>query len=536
MEKQIWVIGSDRREMLEAQRRINSTGSMRALCMLSFAAVKRAVENSSQEAAIGGSMPSLVIMDYQTAVEEDFQSVSFLKMQQFLAGVPLFFMIGERSQEVDEQCFLRGGMVVVEKPFSHASILRIEQVAWQHEVTRNYEKVLQKQAMDLQAAKEIVRLNQKLESRNQLLYQVFGRYFSDQVLEFILEHPEGAAIGGEKKKLAVMLADLRGFTSISEELEPEAVTQLLNFHFSKMVDIITKYKGTIIEFLGDGILAVFGAPLVSENETADAVAAAINMQNCMGEVNAYCEERGYPSLEMGIGIHWGEVFIGNVGSEKVMRYSVIGQAVNECSRIEGYSVGGQILVSKQALDTISCSVEVHNRIFIAAKGVHKPISVGEVVGIGGDYQCRIENVDFDVLKPVTEWTVFNLYPIEKKTVAEEPVMAVLSQFSRKRAVVTLLPESEIGYGQPETDYAPINPEAGYEAEELAAEEPNNPVAAHGRLELYADVEVFAAGREGKAFFNGVYAKVVDIREKEAVLHFTHVSRSFQKFANKILPE
>ena len=160
MEKQIWVIGSDRREMLEAQRRINSTGSMRALCMLSFAAVKRAVENSSQEAAIGGSMPSLVIMDYQTAVEEDFQSVSFLKMQQFLAGVPLFFMIGERSQEVDEQCFLRGGMVVVEKPFSHASILRIEQVAWQHEVTRNYEKVLQKQAMDLQAAREIVRLNQ----------------------------------------------------------------------------------------------------------------------------------------------------------------------------------------------------------------------------------------------------------------------------------------------------------------------------------------------------------------------------------------
>ena len=88
--------------------------------------------------------------------------------------------------------------------------------------------------------------------------------------------------------------------------------------------------------------------------------------------------------------------------------------------------------------------------------MHKPISVGEVVGIGGDYQCRIENVDFDVLKPVTEWTVFNLYPIEKKTVAEEPVMAVLSQFSRKRAVVTLLPVSETGYGEEvETDYAPV---------------------------------------------------------------------------------
>lgn len=521
MEKLIWVIGSDRKEMLDTQRRINSTGSMRALCLLSFPAVQRAAQTQNETGLLDVNAPSLVIMDYETAVEEDFQSVSFLKKQRALAGVPLFFMIEERSQESDEECFVRGGMVVLNKPFSKSSILRIEQVAWQYEVTKNYEKVLQKQAMDLQAAKEIMSLNQKLESRNELLHQVFGRYFSDKVLEQILENPEGAAIGGEKKELAVMMADLRGFTSLSEELEPEAVTNLLNFHFSKMVDIITKYRGTIIEFLGDGILAVFGAPLASEEETADAVAAAIAMQNCMGEVNAYCEELGYPVLEMGIGIHWGEAFIGNVGSEKVMRYSVIGQVVNECSRIEGYSVGGQVLVSRAALDTISCSVEIHNRMTITAKGVHMPVSVCEVVGIGGDYQCSIENVEFDVLRPIEEWILFNLYRIEKKTVSEEPVMAVLTQFSRKRAVVTLLNPEE---------------ETPWEDMDEFTEEHENESYDRNLLEVYSDVEVFAAGKEGKAYFNGVYAKVVERKDDELILHFTHVSRSFQKFADTILAE
>lgn len=519
MEKVIWVIGSDRKEMLEAQRRINSTGSMRAFCMLSFSAVKRAVQIQNTEGLSGISSPSLIIMDYQMAVAEDFQSVSFIKKQQAFAGVPLFFMTVERNQELDECCFARGAMVVLHKPFSKADILRIERMAWQYEVTRNYEKVLQKQAVDLQAAREIMRLNQKLKSRNKLLHRVFGRYFSDRLLEMILENPEGVAIGGEKKELTVMIADLRGFTSLSEELEPEAVTKLLNFYFGKMVEVITNYRGTVIEFMGDGVLAVFGAPLISKEQTADAVAAAITMQNRMGRVNAYCEEKGYSVLEMGIGIHRGEAFIGNVGSEKVMRYNVVGRVVNECSRIESYSVGGQVLVSREALDTISCPVEVHNRMAIMAKGVHKPVPVCEVIGIGGDYQCRIENVEFDVLKPIEEWTVFNLYRIEGKMVSEEPIMAVLTQFSRKRAVVTLLEAEDVNQ-QIEASLPREEQEAGfYEGKQL---------------EMYSDVEIFAARKDGRAIFNGVYAKVVECKENELILHFTHVNRRFQSFADEMM--
>lgn len=504
MEKAIWVIGNDRNEILEAQRRINSTGSMRAVCLLSTAAVQRAVGLLLAGEGASGSLPSLIVVDYGMAAAENFLVLSLLKNQQAIAGVPLFFMTEEGSGVLDEDCFSKGALVVLNKPFTRNGILRMERMAWQHEVTKNYEKILQKQAGDLQAAKEIVRLNKQLQSRNELLYRVFGRYFPDKVLEMILDKPEGAVIGGEKQDLTVMLSDLRGFTSLSEDLEPEAVTGLLNFYFGKMTEVITGCRGTVIEFLGDGILAVFGAPLASKEHTADAVAAAITMQNCMSEVNAFCREQGYPVLEMGIGIHRGEAFIGNIGSEKIMRYNVVGKVVNECSRIEGYSVGGQVLVSGEALEDISCPVEIHKRMSITAKGIRKPISVCEVIGIGGKNSCRIEKAEADTLTAVEDWILFNLYRVEEKLVAEEPVAAQLTEFSRKRAVVRI---------------------AGPKKEELA-----------GQLGMYADVEVFAAGKDGRAVFNGVYAKVLEHREGEIMLHFTHVSRSFQNFANSVLQE
>ena len=178
--------------------------------------------------------------------------------------------------------------------------------------------MLQKQISELQSAKQIRQLNQRLQARNELLYQIFGRYFSDQVVDVILESSEGGNIGGEKKEVTVLMTDLRGFTSLAEKLSSEAVTDLLNFYFGKMSQIINSYHGTIIEFLGDAVLAVFGAPVPSEKQSKEAVAAAITMQNAMGQTNAYCEEKGYPPLEMGIGIHRGEAFVGNVGTNTVI--------------------------------------------------------------------------------------------------------------------------------------------------------------------------------------------------------------------------
>lgn len=499
MEKTIWVISNNKKEMLEAQRRINASGSMRAFCMLTQDAVKRSVFALKDDTIIRKNVPSLIILDYEMEQEEDFGSLALLKNQQSIAGVPLFFMAEYRTDALDEECYARGATVVLRKPFSDAEILRIERTAWQHEVTKNYEKMLQKQASELQAAKEIHRLNEQLKSRNELLHQIFGRYFSEEVVDVIFEHPEGAAIGGEKREVTVMMSDLRGFTSASENLEPDAVTDLINFYFGEMVEVITKYHGIVIEFLGDGILAVFGAPLPSNQQSLDAVAAAICMQNKMREVNEYCIKQGYPTLEMGIGIHRGEVFIGNVGSEKMMRYNVIGKTVNQCSRIEGFSVGGQVLVSGETLQYIHCPVEVRKRVEVTAKGVSKPIPVYEVMEIGGAYQCSLDKVVSDVMYPVDIPVTFNLYPIEGKVVMENPISARLERFSEKRAVVV----SEGNAGD---------------------------------LMEYMDVEIFAAEQGGRAIFTNVYAKIMAVEKNRITLHFTHVNKSFQNFAEKILAE
>lgn len=176
----------------------------------------------------------------------------------------------------------------------------MEKAAWQHEMTRNYEKLLQKQAAELATAKEIKRLNEQLAARNELLHQVFGKYFSDEVVQVILEHPEGAAIGGQKRYLTVMMADLRGFTSLSDRLPAEIVIEMINHFLGEMTEVIQRYRGTVIEFIGDAILAVFGAPLASECPQADAVAAAVCMQNKMRDVNAFNQEKDIPQLKWGL--------------------------------------------------------------------------------------------------------------------------------------------------------------------------------------------------------------------------------------------
>lgn len=497
MEKLIWIIGSDRAEMLDAQKRINSTGSMRAFCMLTFEAVKKAAQAQERGERSRISTPSLIILDYETERKEDFAALLLLKEQQALAGVPLFFMVDRKSEELDEECYARGATVVLQKPFSDAGILRLERTAWQYEVAKNYEKMLQKQAGDLLAAKEILRLNQQLESRNRLLHQIFGRYFSDKVVDHILEHPEGAVVGGEKRELTAMMADLRGFTSLSESMEPEVVTDLLNCFFGKMLDVITQYNGIVIEFLGDAILAVFGATH-SASQTADAVAAAIVMQNRMEEVNQYCRKRGCPLLEMGIGIHRGEMFIGNVGSEKMMRYNIIGQAVNQCSRIEGFSVGGQVLVSRETVAKLDIPIRIRSSLEIVVKGIKRPLEVCEVSGILGSYQCILEDTGQELPVPAACEVLFHLKLIEGKVILEKSFTVWLDSISRKRA--------KVRWNTDETEGP----------------------------DLFSDVEVTASDAEGAVLFRDVYAKIVSKTDKEAILHFTHINRDFQEFADSIL--
>ncbi|MBF0160647.1 MAG: adenylate/guanylate cyclase domain-containing protein [Magnetococcales bacterium] len=229
----------------------------------------------------------------------------------------------------------------------------------------------------------------QLERRNQFIRSIFSRYMSDEVVESILATPEGLQMGGEKKRVTVLMSDLRGFTAISETLPPETVVAIINQYLEVMTEIIFKYKGTISNFMGDGIMILFGAPIAREDDAHRAVACALEMQQAMPGINARNQEQGYPDLSMGIGIHTGTVVAGNIGSQKRSQYTVMGRAVNLAARIESYSVGGQVLVSEQTRQACGAPLRIDNSMEVMPKGIENPLTLYQVGGVGGAYPVSL---------------------------------------------------------------------------------------------------------------------------------------------------
>ena len=286
----------------------------------------------------------------------------------------------------------------------------------------------------VKAMKQIQYLNNQLQMRNKLLNETFGRFLSDEIVRQLLDTPDGLMLGGKKRTLTIMMSDLRGFTAMSEQMDPQSLIAMLNHYLGAMTDVIQRYNGTIIEFIGDGILAVFGAPLASDHHASDAVAAAVAMQMQMDAINAWNAQRGYPVLEMGIGINTGEVIVGNIGSEKRTKYGVVGSHVNLCGRIESYTVGGQILISPQTRSMIGCDLDVTKELEVYPKGVKGALILSNVTGIGNPYDlsCR-HSTEQEAMRSVH-------IPIEFKRItdkhcSETVFEGVLTQMNEKYAIL-----------------------------------------------------------------------------------------------------
>ena len=245
----------------------------------------------------------------------------------------------------------------------------------------------------VRAMEKIQELNRQLEIRNRVLKETFGRYLSDDVVQEILSSPGGWQLGGQRKTLSIMMSDLRGFTAMSERMDPQDLITMLNHYFREMYEEIEKYHGTLIEFLGDGMLVIFGAPLPNEAHAADAVAAALGMQRRMEAVNRWNTEQGYEPLAMGIGINTDAVILGNIGSEKRTKYGVLGAAVNLAGRIESYTTEGQILISPSTRDATDCELELARVFPVQPKGVDKSIELSDVIGLGGPYDLHLQRAD-----------------------------------------------------------------------------------------------------------------------------------------------
>ena len=245
----------------------------------------------------------------------------------------------------------------------------------------------------VRSMEKIKALNDQLEMRNKLLSETFGRFLSDDIVRLLLDTPDGLRLGGNKQKLTIMMSDLRGFTAMSERMDAEDLISMLNHYLGEMTEIIQARNGTIIEFIGDGIFALFGAPEPSDSHAADAVAAALEMQQRMEEINRWNDDRDYPVLEMGIGINTGEVIVGNIGSEKRTKYGVVGSQVNLCGRIESYTVGGQILISSATKELIGAELEVAKTMHVYPKGANGELELSQITGIGAPYNIHVSHTE-----------------------------------------------------------------------------------------------------------------------------------------------
>lgn len=275
------------------------------------------------------------------------------------------------------------------------------------------------------------------EKERNFIRATFGRYLSNEVVEELLGSPEGLKMSGENREVTFLVSDLRGFSSLSSSLSPDNVIPILNRYFERMVEIIARYRGTVDELQGDGILVFFGAPLAGSDDQERAIACAIEMQNAMEELNSDQQKLNLPELSMGIGINSGEVIVGNIGSEKRAKYGAIGTPINTAFRIESHTVGGQILISPSTYEKVRSLVRVSGTMEVQFKGIDQPVTLYDVSGMGGEYQVEmIEKTteSFTSLKPPLPITCFLL---EGKIVSKTGIPGYIMRLAESSAEISL---------------------------------------------------------------------------------------------------
>jgi class 3 adenylate cyclase len=223
----------------------------------------------------------------------------------------------------------------------------------------------------------------QLERNERFIRHTFGRYLSDDIVAQLLEAPEGLELGGDLREVTIMMSDICGFTSLAERLPPPQVVSLLNRYFEHMTGIIFDHGGTIDEFLGDAILAVFGAPNRYDDDPERAVRCALAMRDAISIVNEANEAAGLPRLQHRVALNTGSVIAGNIGSEQRAKYGCVGHAMNVTSRIEGETNPDEILISaatRKALPENAFSFGEARH--LSVKGIVDAIVTYPVLGLG----------------------------------------------------------------------------------------------------------------------------------------------------------
>ncbi len=280
---------------------------------------------------------------------------------------------------------------------------------------------------------------EKMEGLRQrdFIRDTFGRYLSSEVVEELLDSPQGLEMSGEIREVTFLVSDLRGFTALTASLAPHEIIDVINRYFEHMVDVIARYRGVVNEFMGDGILVFFGAPLQAQDDAERAVACAIEMQTAMTRVNDEQHRCHLPELSMGIGVNTGEVVVGNIGSVRRAAYGAVGSAINFAYRIESLTVGGQILVSPSTYHKVRSIVRARATKAVRFKGFEKPVKLYDVSGLGGHYQVSVPELKLEALTRLESPIPFECYPLKGKTVSDAGIPGQILTLGKAEAQASL---------------------------------------------------------------------------------------------------
>ncbi len=211
---------------------------------------------------------------------------------------------------------------------------------------------------------------------------LFGQYVPKELVAEMSKNPENFSIEGESREMTVLFSDVRGFTTISEGLQPRELTKLMNEYMTPMTHVILKYRGTIDKYIGDAIMAIWGAPLRDDEHARNAILAALDMQATLDQLRPQFTQKGWPEIRIGVGINSGIMRVGNMGSEFRMAYTIMGDPVNLGSRLEGMNkeYDSNIIISEFTYNTVKKTMCCRELDWVRVKGKKLPVKIYELLG------------------------------------------------------------------------------------------------------------------------------------------------------------
>ncbi len=300
---------------------------------------------------IAAQSPDLVLLDVVMPKVDGFEVCTFLKNNLATRFVPVVMITGLEEKQYKIRALEVGADDFLKKPFDFYELLA-----------------------RVRSLLRIKALHDRLEKQNVLLHSILSRYMAEDLTSHILHDPEKyLKLGGESRFVTVLFADIRGFTRFSERYPPTEVVEVLNLIFAELTKVVFEYGGTFDKYLGDAIMAFFGAPISHSDDPLRAVSAAMAMQSVFQDLIGRNVHPGLKDLGLGIGINTGEAIVGNVGSEKVMDYTVIGDVANVASRLQEMAGKGQVIIGQPTYDCVREHVIVQEMLHQYVEGRDDPI-------------------------------------------------------------------------------------------------------------------------------------------------------------------